>query len=217
MPCRTTFLSSCPCQFSSWKFIIYPSVSPGIMAFSSASIAHVNQWSQCGTPGSVSTPRVSPKLCIGKKKNVTLYIYTLTFFCVWNSLFFLGSQLQSQCNRASQWVFSPTGNVPHQQDVPECPSPTAKAPLSSPWDLAKPSPCFTAMNVLEGSSLCFYFWNVIYLYICICMWARTHGGVWRHFQGFIVSFYSMVPRDHSQVLRLAARAISLAHRKLLDV
>lgn len=151
------------------------------------------------------------------KRKMSLSIYTLSPFFVWNSLFFLGSQLQSQCNRASQWVFSATGNVPHQQDVPECPSPTAKAPLSSPWDLAKPSPCFTTMDVLEGSSLCFYFWNVIYLYICICMWERTHGGVWRHFQGLIVSFYSMVPRDHSQVLRLAARAISLAHRKLLDV
>lgn len=49
------------------------------------------------------------------------------------------------------------------------------------------------------------------------MWEHTHGGVRRQFQGLIVSFYSMVPRDHSQVLKLATRVISLAHRKLLDI
>lgn len=49
------------------------------------------------------------------------------------------------------------------------------------------------------------------------MWEHTHGGVRRQFQGLIVSFYSMVPRDHSQVLRLATRVISLAHRKLPDI
>lgn len=146
-------------------------------------IVHVTQCSQCGTPGSFSTPRVSPKLCIDKKKNFNLYLYTFTIFsCVKQSLLH-GSQLWSPSSKASQWVFCVIGNVQHQQDVPECPSPSARNPPSFSWDLLS----LTTLHCHGHSNrrlLSLLFLKFHLLCICICMWEHICGGRWGQFQPY---------------------------------